>query len=63
MLVFDPMRIKYIAGQDKTNVDYGPHKFSDLSKEQWKALVKKGWTEDMWNKISQEERDQAIRCS
>jgi hypothetical protein len=62
-VLFDPMRIRYIAGQDKTNVDYGPHKFSDLPKEQWKALVKKGWTEEQWNKISQEEREQAIRCS
>lgn len=61
-VLFDPMRIRYIAGQDKTNVDYGPHKFSDLPKEQWKALVKKGWTEEQWNKISQEERDQAIKC-
>lgn len=61
-VIFDPMRIRYIAGQDKTNVDYGPHKFSDLSKEQWKVLVKKGWTEEQWNKISQEERDQAVKC-
>jgi hypothetical protein len=61
-VLFDPMRIRYIAGQDKTNVDYGPHKFSDLPKEQWKALVKKGWTEEQWNKISQEERDQAVKC-
>ena len=26
-------------------------------------LIKKGWTEEMWNQISQEEREQAIRCS
>ena len=61
-VVFDPKQVNYIAGQDSTGRDYGPNKFKDLSKEVWKTLVKKGWTEEQWNNISQEERDQAIKC-
>lgn len=55
-------QVNYIVGQDNTGVDYGPNKFKDLPKEQWKVLVKKGWTEEQWNRISQEERNQAIKC-
>ena len=61
-VVFDPKQVNYIAGQDSTGRDYGPDKFKDLPKEVWKTLVKKGWTEEQWNNISQEERDQAIKC-
>lgn len=61
-VVFDPKQVNYIAGQDNTGRDYGPNKFQDLPKEVWKTLVKKGWTEEQWNNISQEERDQAIKC-
>lgn len=61
-VVFDPKQVNYIAGQDSTGRDYGPNKFKDLPKEVWKTLVKKGWTEEQWNNISQEERDQAIKC-
>lgn len=61
-VVFDPKQVNYIAGQDSTGRDYGPNKFKDLPKEAWKTLVKKGWTEEQWNNISQEERDQAIKC-
>lgn len=61
-VIFDPNQVNYIVGQDNTGVDYGPNKFKDLPKEQWKVLVKKGWTEEQWNRISQEERDQAIKC-
>ena len=61
-VVFDPKQVNYIAGQDSTGRDYGPNKFQDLPKEVWKTLVKKGWTEEQWNNISQEERDQAIKC-
>lgn len=61
-VIFDPNQVNYIVGQDNTGADYGPDKFKDLPKEQWKVLVKKGWTEEQWNRISQEERDQAIKC-
>lgn len=61
-VVFDPKQVNYIAGQDSTGRDYGPNKFKDLPKEVWKTLVKKGWTEEQWNNISQEERDQVIKC-
>ena len=61
-VIFDPNQVNYIVGQDNTGVDYGPNKFKDLPKEQWKVLVKKGWTEEQWNRISQEERNQAIKC-
>ena len=61
-VVFDPKQVNYIAGQDNTGRDYGPNKFQDLPKEVWKTLVKKGWTEEQWNNISQEERNQAIKC-
>lgn len=61
-VIFDPNQVNYIVGQDNTGVDYGPDKFKDLPKEQWKVLVKKGWTEEQWNRISQEERNQAIKC-
>ena len=61
-VVFDPKQVNYIAGQDSTGRDYGPDKFKDLPEEVWKTLVKKGWTEEQWNNISQEERDQAIKC-
>ena len=37
--------------------------FSSIEAETREALEKKGWTEEMWNQISQEEREQAIRCS
>ena len=37
--------------------------FIGLEAETREALEKKGWTEEMWNQISQEEREQAIRCS
>ena len=37
--------------------------FYNLDTEIREALEKKGWTEEMWNSISQEEREQAIRCS
>ena len=37
--------------------------FIGLEVETREALEKKGWTEEMWNQISQEEREQAIRCS
>lgn len=61
-VVFDSKQVNYIAGQDSTGRDYGPDKFKDLPEEVWKTLVKKGWTEEQWNNISQEERDQAIKC-
>lgn len=61
-VVFDPIQVNYITRQNNTGVDYGPNKFKDLPKEQWKVLVKKGWTEEQWNRISQEERNQAIKC-
>lgn len=37
--------------------------FGSIETETREALEKKGWTEEMWNQISQEEREQAIRCS
>ena len=37
--------------------------FSSIETDTREALEKKGWTEEMWNQISQEEREQAIRCS
>ena len=61
-VVFDPKQVNYIVGQDNTGRDYGPNKFKDLPKEVWKTLVKKGWTEEQWNRISQEERNQAVKC-
>ena len=37
--------------------------FSSIETETREALEKKGWTEEMWNQISQEEREQALRCN
>lgn len=62
-VVFDPEQINYIAGQSQERVSYGPIRFADMESGLVKRLVKKGWTEEMWNQISQEEREQAIRCS
>lgn len=36
--------------------------FKSLSEEVQENLLKKGWTEEKFNSISQEERDQAIKC-
>ena len=33
-----------------------------IDEEVKNTLSKKGWTEEQWNRISQEERDQAIKC-
>lgn len=37
--------------------------FNSIEAETREALERKGWTEEQWNSISQEEREQAIRCS
>lgn len=37
--------------------------FNTLSSEIQEALSKKGWTQEQFDSISQEEREQAIRCS
>jgi hypothetical protein len=36
--------------------------FKSLSEEVQENLLKKGWTEEKFNSISQEERDQAVKC-
>lgn len=36
--------------------------FSSIDTETREALEKKGWTEEQWNSVSQEEREQALRC-
>ena len=36
--------------------------FSSIETETREALEKKGWTEEKFNSISQEERDQAVKC-
>ena len=62
-VAFNPDQINYIAGQSGEVSTYGPIRFADMNSDIVKSLVKKGWTEEMWNSISQEEREQAIRCS
>lgn len=62
-VAFNPDQINYIAGQSGEVSTYGPIRFADMNNDVVKSLVKKGWTEEMWNSISQEEREQAIRCS
>ena len=62
-VAFNPDQINYIAGQSEEVSTYGPIRFADMNNDVVKSLVKKGWTEEMWNQISQEEREQAIRCS
>lgn len=62
-VAFNPDQINYIAGQSEEVSTYGPIRFADMNSDIVKSLVKKGWTEEMWNQISQEEREQAIRCS
>ena len=62
-VAFNPDQINYIAGQSGEVSTYGPIRFADMNSDVVKSLVKKGWTEEMWNSISQEEREQAIRCS
>ena len=62
-VAFNPDQINYIAGQPEEVSTYGPIRFADMDSDIVKSLVKKGWTEEMWNQISQEEREQAIRCS
>jgi len=62
-VAFNPDQINYIAGQSGEVSTYGPIRFADMNSDVVKSLVKKGWTEEMWNQISQEEREQAIRCS
>lgn len=61
-VVFDPEQIAYVEGQDNLGVDYGPNKLRDIPEDLRKPLVKRGWTEEQWNKISQQEREQALRC-
>lgn len=36
--------------------------FASLNQDTKEALANKGWTEEQWNSISREEREQAIRC-
>ena len=62
-VAFNPDQINYIAGQSGEVSTYGPIRFADMNSDIVKSLVKKGWTEEVWNSISQEEREQAIRCS
>lgn len=45
------------------NVEFIDSSWNNMNKEVRDNLKKKGWTEEMWNQISQEEREQAIRCS
>jgi hypothetical protein len=37
--------------------------FNNLNTSTRESLQNKGWTIEQWNKVSQEEREQAIRCS
>ena len=37
--------------------------FSNLNKDTRDSLISKGWTEEMWNRVSPEEREQAKYCS
>ena len=36
--------------------------FNTLSSEIQEALLKKGWTQEQFDSISQQERDQAVKC-
>ena len=40
-----------------------PTDFGSIGTETREALEGKGWTEEMWNRVSREEREQAVRCS
>lgn len=59
----DDIRYRVVDAINPTsNKNVKPNKFRDLSKEIQESLVKKGWTAEKFDSISQEERDQAIRC-
>ena len=47
--------------KNQKNTEYSVD-FNRLEPELKGPLEKKGWTEEQWNSVSQEERDQAIRC-
>lgn len=44
------------------NIQKNTSSWSSISQENREILSKKGWTEKQFNNISQEERDQALRC-
>ena len=51
------------SGKDvDNNRDVNNLNFNTLDSEILKTLKDKGWTEEMWNSVSQIEREQAIKC-
>lgn len=72
-IVFEPNQIKSatdnIGTFDSSNpdiryrrVDTRITNWDSVSEEQKEILSKKGWTEEKYNSVSQEERDQVLRC-
>ena len=70
-IVFNPNQIKSATSNigtfDSNNPDIRyrvvPNSsFESLSKEDREILLKKGWTQEKFDSISQEERDQAVKC-
>ena len=53
--------IKYRKDVDN-NREVNNLNFNTLDSETLKALKDKKWTEEMWNSVSQIEREQAIKC-
>ena len=51
------------SGKDvDNNKEVNNLNFNTLDSETLKALKDKKWTEEMWNSVSQIEREQAIKC-
>lgn len=70
-IVFNPNQIKSakdnIGTFSRTNDDIRYREipnssFKSVSEEIQENLLKKGWTEEKFDSISQEERDQAVKC-
>lgn len=49
-------------GQMRESTKEDTTSFESLDTEIQEALLKKGWTQEQFNSISQEERDQAVKC-
>lgn len=59
-LISEIQRLK----SDETHDDYTEDMttWNDLSKEDKAMLVQKGWSEELYDSVSEEEREQALRC-
>lgn len=64
-VVFDSNQIKSATSRTNDDIRYREvpnSSFKSLSEDVQENLLKKGWTAEKFNSISQEERNQAIKC-